>query len=320
MKFGFARSRAGNFGVASSLPAAPDIDQTSPLSDATDGQAYSNQLTTTGGLTPVVYTVTSGTLPSGITLSSSGLLSGTHSGTGQFTFTITATEGLLRTNAVAFTLDVVTAGFSDAFAGSASDPALDATTWTETVRTGASTGVNVGSNGLMQCTRINAGAGGAFGGFVTTAYENATTDTIILTGLRFANYSRAILYCKAANKTATAEGGAGNTGICYGIQLSTEDDGTAGQLTMYTDGSARDVGLPFAWTGVGATAANIKIVITKVAGVSVTFTFYVNDVLLTTRTDTNAARKETAGYTGFIEVTTTSGTSIAELGAFSVNA
>ncbi|MCX6858548.1 MAG: putative Ig domain-containing protein, partial [Verrucomicrobia bacterium] len=47
------------------------------LPDGLVGSAYSQSISTTGGIAPYSYAVTSGTLPAGLTLSSAGLLSGT---------------------------------------------------------------------------------------------------------------------------------------------------------------------------------------------------------------------------------------------------
>jgi hypothetical protein len=59
---------------------------TSSLADGKVGQAYSAQLSATGGVTPYVWSLT-GTLPPGLTLSPSGAISGTPTSTGIFPFT-----------------------------------------------------------------------------------------------------------------------------------------------------------------------------------------------------------------------------------------
>lgn len=59
---------------------------TSSLSSATAGSTYSATLAASGGQSPYTWTLASGTLPSGITLQSSGSLSGTTSQWGQFVF------------------------------------------------------------------------------------------------------------------------------------------------------------------------------------------------------------------------------------------
>ena len=107
MKYGFARSRQNNRGVASAIPASPTIDGTSPLPDATDGEAYSHQLTTTGGLTPIAYSAVG--LPAWLSMSAAGLLTGTPSGTSSNSFTVIATDGIGRSDAVEFSLEVVAA-------------------------------------------------------------------------------------------------------------------------------------------------------------------------------------------------------------------
>lgn len=53
---------------------------------------YSQQLSATGGIAPYTFAVTSGILPSGLSLSSNGLLSGTPTVTGVYSFDITATD------------------------------------------------------------------------------------------------------------------------------------------------------------------------------------------------------------------------------------
>lgn len=57
------------------------------------GVSYSQQITASGGTGPYVFTVLSGTLPAGLTLSSTGLLSGTPTTVGSSTVTIQALDG-----------------------------------------------------------------------------------------------------------------------------------------------------------------------------------------------------------------------------------
>ncbi|TXI03187.1 MAG: hemagglutinin [Rhizobium sp.] len=64
------------------------------LVTGTVGTAYSQIFSTSGGTAPYSYAVTAGTLPAGLTLSTSGLLSGTPTAGGNFNFTITATDSV----------------------------------------------------------------------------------------------------------------------------------------------------------------------------------------------------------------------------------
>jgi len=56
------------------------------------GTAYSQQLTATGGAGGYTFGLGTGALPGGLTLSSSGLLSGTPTATGTFSFTVSVTD------------------------------------------------------------------------------------------------------------------------------------------------------------------------------------------------------------------------------------
>jgi hypothetical protein len=55
------------------------------------GTGYIRAITATGGLPPIRYFVSSGSLPDGLTLSTGGIISGTPTLSGNFSFTVTAT-------------------------------------------------------------------------------------------------------------------------------------------------------------------------------------------------------------------------------------
>jgi hypothetical protein len=90
---------------------APTISITpATLPDATVASAYSQSVSASGGTSPYTYAVTSGSLPAGLTLSSAGVLCGTPTSGGSFSFTITATDASTGTGpytgAQAYTLTV----------------------------------------------------------------------------------------------------------------------------------------------------------------------------------------------------------------------
>lgn len=60
------------------------------LPNAGYGAAYTQTLTVTGGMPPFTFTISSGQLPPGITLSPGGVLSGTATAVGNFTFSVKA--------------------------------------------------------------------------------------------------------------------------------------------------------------------------------------------------------------------------------------
>ena len=71
---------------------APLAIQTASLPNGSIGTSYSQILTASGGRTPYTWARSAGTLPTGLTLSSSGVISGTLSATGTFTFTARVTD------------------------------------------------------------------------------------------------------------------------------------------------------------------------------------------------------------------------------------
>ena len=80
---------------------------TAALPNGTQGTAYNQTLAATGGTTPYTWSLTSGPLPAGLTLSSSGVISGTPSGSGTSNFTVQVTSANLLTATRAFSLTVV---------------------------------------------------------------------------------------------------------------------------------------------------------------------------------------------------------------------
>ena len=86
---------------------APTITTTnSALPAATANQSYSEQLSATGGTAPLTWTIGSGQLPAGLTLSSSGLLQGMPTQTGSFTFQVQLADMNGATATQSYTLDV----------------------------------------------------------------------------------------------------------------------------------------------------------------------------------------------------------------------
>ncbi|HKP85896.1 MAG TPA: putative Ig domain-containing protein [Blastocatellia bacterium] len=71
---------------------------TTSLAPITRGVPYSQQLSASGGATPYTWSLTSGALPPGLSLSSAGLISGTPTTSGGFGFTVTVRD---RNNATA---------------------------------------------------------------------------------------------------------------------------------------------------------------------------------------------------------------------------
>lgn len=79
---------------ATSGPGSLPVPAAKVLKGGTTGAAYSETIDeTTGGVSPYTFAVTSGALPTGLSLNSStGVISGTPSATGTFDFTVTVTD------------------------------------------------------------------------------------------------------------------------------------------------------------------------------------------------------------------------------------
>ena len=104
----YAAGSAGKCGA----PTGPSITLSPPsVPNGTVGTPYpSISITQSGGTAPATFTVTSGTLPPGLNLSSGGTLGGTPTATGTFNFTIRATDANGFTGTRAYTLTINPAG------------------------------------------------------------------------------------------------------------------------------------------------------------------------------------------------------------------
>ena len=119
-----------------SVSPAPTISTTS-LPGAINGQNYSEQVVANGGVAPLFFSLTSGSLPSGFHLDTNGLISGrSTSNGGTFTFTLlvtdqgnpplTASQSYTVIIAPAPSLSIVTTSLPNAAQGSTYNQALSA--------------------------------------------------------------------------------------------------------------------------------------------------------------------------------------------------
>ena len=78
------------------------------LPNGTTGTAYpATQLTQTGGTLPITWDLAAGALPTGLTLSASGFLSGTPTAAGTFNFTARATDANGCSGTLAYSVNIV---------------------------------------------------------------------------------------------------------------------------------------------------------------------------------------------------------------------
>jgi hypothetical protein len=121
------------------------------------GTPYNQTITATGGTAPYTFAVTSGSLPNGLTLSASGVLSGTPTAGGTFNFTITATDSNTNTGSRDYIIQIVTCIFCDDFEDGVLDPnwTYIKPGWNETG--GALVGTPSGRKAIALATPIFAG-------------------------------------------------------------------------------------------------------------------------------------------------------------------
>src|SRR5215470_6096208 len=94
---------------AGSLAAqTPFVITTTTLPDASVGSPYSFTLTAMGGSVPYSWSVVTGSLPGGLALASSGVIAGTPTSAGTFTFVVRAADSSnnQQTSSQVFTLIV----------------------------------------------------------------------------------------------------------------------------------------------------------------------------------------------------------------------
>lgn len=99
------RSLSIKVAAAPAAPPSPIVVTSSSLLAGAVGSPYSQALTATGGSGPYQWSIIAGVLPTGISLSSGGLLTGTPTVGGYFTVTFSATDGV-RTGLKVLTLTV----------------------------------------------------------------------------------------------------------------------------------------------------------------------------------------------------------------------
>jgi hypothetical protein len=210
---------------------APTISLSpSTLPAATQNTAYSQTLTASGGTAGYAYAVTSGALPSGVTLSSSGALSGTPTVSGNFSFTITATDSSTGTGPYAgsasYTLTVAagpptitTASVSGGQVGVAYSQTITASGgaggYSFAVTSGSLPGgLSLSSGGLISGTPT---AGGSYTFTVTVTDSSSNTATKTYSSVAFAAPTITVAPSFPANQnvgqatslTFTASGGTG---------------------------------------------------------------------------------------------------------------
>src|SRR5438477_6536771 len=139
-----AASGSASANLSINVVSVPPLQVTSSqLPGGTVGSAYSATLNASGGTSPYSWSLSSGTLPTGLSLSSSGTLSGTPTVAGAFPFTVAVKDAATGSASASLSINVVTAAAPSV---SISSPANGATvSGTTTVSGVASDGLTITS-------------------------------------------------------------------------------------------------------------------------------------------------------------------------------
>lgn len=198
------------------------------LPNGTTGSAYAQTITASGGTAAYSFAVTAGTIPTGMTLSAAGSLSGTPTQSGTFTPTIKATDanGCSGTRAYTFALNCPTITISPlTLASAARDVAYSAQTLTQTGGVGTVTW-SVSAGALP--TGMSLSAGGVLSGTPTVAgsfpFTARATDANGCAGTF--DYTLSVTGGCGTITLAPASLPAGTIGIAYS-QTITSSGGTA---------------------------------------------------------------------------------------------
>ncbi len=219
-----------------SFPAVAPTITSGPPSNGAQGAAYSHTVTASG-TGPISYSVTSGTLPNGLTLdSTTGTISGTPTTGGSFTFAVAATN-VAGLDSKTYTVDIVTAPIIT------SPPPANGTTGVAYSHTVTATGTgpitfSISSGSLPNGLTLNPTTG-VISGTPTTAgpfsFQVSATNTA---GSDTKNYSLAIVAAPVITTTSIPDATAG---IAYSQTITATG---SGPITFaLASGSALPAGL-----------------------------------------------------------------------------
>jgi uncharacterized repeat protein (TIGR01451 family) len=239
---------------------------------------YNQTLTVSGGTSPYTWSLASGSLPAGITLNASGVLTGTPTATGTFSFTAKVTDALGQTATEATTLTIgtgVTTNFSAPPAGQVGVPysvtltATGGTTpYTWAVNSGTlPAGLTLSSAGVLSGTPTTAGSS-TFTVSVVDANNGVSTQSITLVinsaalSINLTASTTSVAPGSKVNYTVTAQnvGTVAYSGTSLTVALgSVLDDATYDSNAAATAGSVSFSSPNLTWTGNLAVGATVTI-------------------------------------------------------------
>lgn len=168
-----------------SIAAAQIILSPAALSDGVRGTPYSQTLTASGGTGPYSFSLSAGGLPSGLSFTSGGVLSGTPSDIGTFSLTVVATDTASNTGSLVYSVVISAATITVSPATLPNGVRGAAFSQTLTASGGAGPYVFALVAGTLP-TGVAFSSGGIFSGSLTTNgpynFTIEATDTVGNTG------------------------------------------------------------------------------------------------------------------------------------------
>ena len=211
-----------DFGMAASIPA---LSLSCPAAIGTPGSSYGSSLQASGGLSPYTFSISAGTLPSGLALDPvTGVISGVPGTGGSYTFT-----GKVTDSSGDPTAGVATSACTILLGGSIGDRV-----WTDTNANGIQDTGETGISGMALTLSLSGtivgttttGTNGAysFGGLAAGAYTVCTSPSISLTQTYDLDGTTS-KNCAAV----TLAGGQNRTDVDFGYVTSGSGGGGTGQ-------------------------------------------------------------------------------------------
>ena len=289
---------------------------TASLATATDGQTgYSQTLAGTGGTTPYTWSVTTGSLPTGLSLNAgTGAIAGTLGGSATsqtFIVTLTDADGVTATKSLTITVNAASAITTASLPG-----ATAAGTYNQTVVATGGTAPNTWSitNGVLPTgLSLNAATGAITGTVDNAAVSETFTVQVINTNGGTASQSLTITANAVPSITSSSPLPGGTHGSNYVGTIITGTGGTTNYTWSITSGSLPTglslnaaTGAITGTVGAGATSQTFTATLTDANGVTATksLTITVNAVpsvttaSLATATDGQTGYSQTLAGTG----------------------
>jgi Putative Ig domain len=289
------------------IAATPVQITTASVVSGQAGTVYSATLAASGGTTPYSWSISSGALPSGLTLSSAGTISGTPTASGSFGFTAkvtdsttptaqTATKSFSLTVAAAVTpLQITTTSVPSGQVGTPYSTTLAASGGTTPYSWSISSGA-LPAGLTLSATGTISGTPTASGSFSFTAKVTDSTTPTVQTATK--SFSLTVAAAVTPLQITTSTIPAGQVGAAYSTQLT-----ASGGTTPYT-WSLSSGALP---AGMNLTASTGAFSGTPTTSGSFTFTVKVTDSTTpTAQTATKSVTFTVAAAAGPVQITTTS--------------